>query len=72
MGQAERTELGDTLIAAAERFSSAKRLKATTKRLLFEYLALTDPSGRTLSGLCSPKQQKQQNAQPDVVAITRR
>lgn len=72
MGRAERTELGETLVSTAERFSSTKALKATTKRLLFEYLALTDPSGRTLSGLCSPKVKQQQDAQPDVVAITRR
>lgn len=56
--QQERTELGTKVMAAAERFCNTQNVGLTSKRLLYEFLALADTNGRTLSGLCKAGAQR--------------
>jgi hypothetical protein len=58
-------------MAAAERFCSQHNTGLTSKRLLYEFLALPGPNGRTLSGLTRPGVQQAAGV-ADVVYITRR
>lgn len=67
---AERDELGFSIMSAAERFCQNPNVNATSKRLLFEFLALPGDNGKTLSGLCKPGAQPSSSS--DVLGITRR
>lgn len=54
MGQtaaADRNEVGCIVLSAAERFCTSSSVNSTSKRLLYEFLALLGPDGATLSGL---------------------
>lgn len=72
MGLPERDELGTVIVAAAEQFCNSKNIGLTTKRLLYEFLAVPGPNGKTLSGLCDPGQQAQPGATADVLYLTTR
>jgi hypothetical protein len=52
MGQTavDRNEVGCTVLSSAERFCTSS-VNSTSKRLLYEFLALLGPDGTTLSGL---------------------
>jgi hypothetical protein len=48
---ADRNEVGCAVLSAAERFCTSSSVNSTSKRLLYEFLALLGPDGSTLSGL---------------------
>jgi hypothetical protein len=71
MGQTavDRNEVGCTVLSSAERFCTSS-VNSTSKRLLYEFLALLGPDGTTLSGLSQSADARKQ--QPDVLGITRK
>ena len=46
--------LGQTVMAAAERFCTTTNVSPTRKRLLYEFLSMLGPNNKTLSGLSKP------------------
>lgn len=66
-------EVCKAVMAAAERFCAIHGASLTSKRLLYEFLALAGPNGMTLSGLSkSATEAPLVDFAADVVAITRK